>query len=180
MRPLIITENYLKQNGVISDNADMKLITPTILLVQDMHIHPLLGTDLFDEVCDQIDNNNTTALNQTLLDDYVLPALMWYVQSKVAPIFKYRFENKGVMVKNSDNSSSADLNEVQYMMDTFRQYAEEYAQRCTRYLEENSNDYPLYTLNSDGDDIQARANNYSNGFALDSDSCGCDKKRGHR
>ena len=51
---LFISENYLKQNSVINDNVDMKILTPTIIWVQDNYIQKILGQDLFEEMQSQI------------------------------------------------------------------------------------------------------------------------------
>lgn len=167
MRVLIITEEYLKKNSVINENADMKVITPTIFLVQDKYIHPILGTDLFNEITSQINSNTVSVLNQTLLDNYILPCMIWYCLHECTPVFKYRYMNKGVMVKNSDNSTAADLDEIQFMMERWRINADEYAERATNYLWEHQNDYPLYNGNLTRDKIKPNTTNYENGLYLE-------------
>lgn len=135
MSNLIITQQYLKENGLINDNVDMKVITPTIILVQDIYIHPILGTDLYNEVQQQITDStpNTvdavSADNQTLLDNYVLPCMLWYTLCEATPAFKYRYMNKGIMVKNSDNSQPADLGEIKWLMDRWVEWAKPYPLR---------------------------------------------------
>lgn len=169
MSALFISENYLKQNGVINDNADMKVITPTIFLVQDIYIHKILGTDLFNEITTQITNNTVSSDNQTLLDNYILPTMLWYTLCECTPVFKYRYMNKGVMVKNSENSTPADLQEIQYLMDKWKNNAELYAQRLTNYLiqEATSSKYAAYLQNTDLSDIKPTLNNYTNGLFLE-------------
>jgi hypothetical protein len=167
MSALIISENYLKQNGVINDNADMKVITPTIVLVQDIYIHPILGSSLFNEIVAQIDAENVSAANENLLDNYILPTMLWYTLCECTPVFKYRYMNKGVLVKNSENSTPADLQEIQYLMDRWKNNAELYAERATKFLCANTTTYPLYTLNPDSDDIKPNKTNYTNGLFLD-------------
>lgn len=159
---LIITERYLKDNGVINDNADMKIITPIIELCQDKYIHPILGTDLYTEIQTQIDSvpQTISAANEALLD-LVLKCLVWYSQMESIPFFKYRFMNKGIMVKNSDNSSAADLDEIKWMMDAHKNNAEWYAERVTKFLKANTTTYPLYCANTDCDDIQPNKTNYT-------------------
>jgi hypothetical protein len=170
MSALIISENYLKEYSIINNNADMKVITPTIQLVQDIYIHPILGSDLYDEIITQINSNTVTSLNQTLLDSYVIPCMLWYVLCECTPVFKYRYMNKGVMVKNSENSTPADLNEIQFLMDKWKNNAEVYAERITKYLRKNASSYPEYTSNPDYDDIKPNKSNYETGIYLDDSS----------
>jgi hypothetical protein len=164
---LIISENYLKENSVINGNADMKVITPTIKLVQLKYIRPLLGTDLYDEILSQIGSNTVTPANQTLLDDYVYDCMLYYVLCECTPVFKYRYANKGVMVKNSENSSAADLTEIQWLMDKWRNNAEQMAEICTKFLREESNIYPLYYENDECYKIKPNKTNFTSGLYLE-------------
>ena len=164
---LTITERYLKENSIINDNADVTILQPIILMVQDIYLHPILGTDLFNSVKAEIIAESVSADNQTLLDSYVLPLMLWYCLSESTPAFKYRYMNKGVMVKSSENSSPADLEEIKWLMDKWKNTAEDYAQRCTRFLKANSTTYPLYLANTDCDDIKPIKNNYTTSIFLD-------------
>ena len=173
---LIITEYYLKQNSIVNENSDMKIITPTIILVQDIYIHPILGSDLYDEIQTQITTSTVgtvdavSAANVTLLDNYILPTMLWFILCECTPVFKYRYMNKGVMVKNSENSAPADLAEIKFLMDRWKNNAEVYAERCTAFLKCNTDTYPLYCANPDGNDIKPNKTNYTNSLYLDPDS----------
>ena len=181
---LFMTEKYLKENGVINDNTDMKIITPTIILVQDKYIHPILGTDLFEEIVNQINTSTTgtydqvSTNNQTLLNNYILKTMLWYILMEATPLFKYRYMNKGVMVKNSENSSAADLAEIQYNMNRWENDAKMYAERTTRFLKANDDNYPLYNANDNCDDIRPNKTNYTSSLYFDPDEL-CYKKRKH-
>ena len=71
IRPLFVSAATIKEYGVIEDNVDVKLINATTIMVQDIQLQQLLGTDLYNEISDQINNNTLTALNTTLLQDYI-------------------------------------------------------------------------------------------------------------
>ena len=168
MSNLIISENYLKEKSVINGNADMKVITPTIQLCQDKYIKPILGTDLYDQILSEIGSSTVTAENVTLLDNYILPALMWYILCEVTPVFKYRYANKGIQVNSSENSQSASLDEIQWLMDKWRNNAEWYGQQATKFLREESDstNYPLYLENDDCYKIKPIKNNFTSGLYL--------------
>lgn len=164
---LAITERYLKEHSIINGNADMSIITPTIILVQDKYLHPILGTPLFDEIKAQIIAGTVTTLNQTLLDDYILKAMIWFTLHESTPAFKYRYMNKGVMVKSSDNSAAADLSEIQFLMDKWKNNAEFYAERVTKYLRANIASYPLFLSYTNMNDIRPNKTNYTCSLFLD-------------
>ena len=166
---LITSENYLKEYTNINKNVDMTIITPAIYEAQLSYILPILGTKLYDEVLSQIGSNTVTVLNQTLLNNYVLPCLMHWAKYEALPDMKYRLMNKGVQFKNSDNSASADLEEVQFLMDREKRKAEMYAERTTRYLKHNVNSYPLYTANVNYDEIKPNKNNVTGGIWVGDD-----------
>lgn len=178
-RVLIVTEKYLKENSVINDNTDMKVITPTIFSVQDLKIENILGSDLFNEICTQIDTDTVSAANQTLLDNYILPCLVNHVLCNLTPVLKYRYMNKGVMIKSSETSSPTDLKEIGFMMDLWRNQAEEYSERATKFLCDNITTYPLYVANPNYSDIKPNTTNYTSGLYLEdpNDECNWRKYR---
>jgi len=51
---LFLSEQTLKQRSVLQDNVDMKIVTPTIIEVQEFYILPILGTSLYNELKTQI------------------------------------------------------------------------------------------------------------------------------
>ncbi len=161
---LIISENYLKEMSIINGNTDMKILTPTIKLCQDKYIKPILGTDLFNEIIAQIPT--LSAANITLMDDYILPAMLHYVVCEATPVFKYRYANKGVMVNSSENGQSIDFNEMRWIMDKWRNDAEWYSEQATKFLRQYPDVYPLYWANTTCDKIQPNKTNYTTGINL--------------
>lgn len=171
---LWITEDYIKDNTILNENVDWRLVQPILIMVQDQYIHPVLGTPLFDEIADEIYAGTVSANNQTLLNLYVRKTIMWYLMSELAPILKYRMRNKGVMTSNSENSQPANLEEIQKLQADFKNKAEWYAERTTKFLRENESDYPNYfasTINSD--DILPNGQNFTSSLWLDDDCDEC-------
>lgn len=157
-------ETYLKQMTIINDNVDMKIITPTIEDVQRLYVEDVLGTQLFNQILSQIGSNTVSSANQTLLDNYILPFMKYYVLMEVSPVFKIRYMNKGLMVKSSDNSQPASQEEMLYIMDRWRDNAQKLAQKCTDYLRDNTATYPLFLTNYRYYESQPNQNNFSSGF----------------
>lgn len=178
---LWMSETYFKDNSILNDNVDWKVVQPIMIMVQDQYIHPILGSDLFDEIAGQINTSTTTSLNQTLLNLYVRKCIIYYVLSELAPALKYRYHNKGVMVRSSENSQGASLEEIQFEISRWKQKAEWQAQRITDYLIENNTDYPLYyNGNNEGDTLKPLKNNFTSSLYLGGDDCGCDPDRKYK
>lgn len=144
---LFIKESYLKELSVINDNVDMKILKPTIIMVQDLYLQKILGTPLYNDLKTKITADPTLATypNELLLmDSYISKCLVWYIKMEATMEFKFRYMNKGVMVKSSENSQSADTGDLKMLMDKWRQNAETYAQLLTDYLRFNVATFPKY------------------------------------
>ena len=164
-------ETYLKQSSIINDNADMKVITPTIEDVQRLYVEDVLGTRLYDQILSQIGSSSVSAANQTLLNNYILPFMKFYVLCECTPVFKFRYMNKGIMVKNSDNSQPTDNEQILYLMDKWKNNAEKLAEKCTNYLCANTATYPLYLTNSENYESKPNKTNYTGGLYFDDEIC---------
>lgn len=164
---LFISETTLKDRSLLQDNVDPKLIRPTIKQTQDMFIEPILGTGLYQELQNQIEDNALTGLNKKLLDLYITDCICWYVASEMVMSLGFKMTNKNVLRKNSENSNDASLSELFDLMEYYKNKAQWYAQRVTNYLCENIVDYPLYNNPGSGSDvIQPNGTSYSTGMYL--------------
>jgi hypothetical protein len=164
---IFITEADIKETTFVDDNVDAKLIRQTIREAMDIHIQPILGTTLFEELKTQINSSTLTTLNTTLLESYVRFALIYWTLYEGVDVFVYKFRNKGVQKQTSENGLVIDTDELKRLMDRFRNKAEWYSERVTKYLIENETSYPSY-LNPDSgiDVIQPKRNNYTTGWYL--------------
>lgn len=147
MSQLLISQQYLREMSVIDDNVDFQKLTPIIKHVQNLSIKPLLGTNLYKLIIDQSLNNILTDDNKTLLDDYILDAMLLYIMAKSPFVFKFRFTNKGIMVKSSENSQPAETADVFKVMDFYKNMAEEYGQQCQDFIRANPTKYPTFFNN---------------------------------
>lgn len=168
---IFITEEDIKQTSLIDENVDVSLIRNTIREAQDLHIHEILGTGLYNELKTQIDAGTLTALNTTLLDSYVRWSLLYWSLYEGVDVLTYKFRNKSIMKMSSDNGQPISLDEVKRLMDSFKNKAEWYSERVTRYLCENQSSYPLYINPGTGSDtIHPKRNNYDSGWHLGRDN----------
>ena len=137
---LYISSDRLKKDSAIGGSVDSDLIMPYILLAQDMHILPILGTDLDTDLKTHIqggtlgDNLN----NKTLVETYIQPCLVQYSFVELVPYLRLRFVNNAVVVMGAtDQSSSASYEDLKPVMDTATNAAEFYRQRMIDYLTNN-------------------------------------------
>jgi hypothetical protein len=154
---LMISEQSFKDFTIASNNIDLKNLTQVIKMTQDRFIHPLCGSALYNKILLLIDNGTITsggnAVYKTLLDSYLTDTLFNYVLGELPMAMQYKFVNKGVMKKTSENSEQPTYAELQSISKYYQGYAEWYAERTINYLTANSTIYPEY-LNP-GSDITA-------------------------
>lgn len=144
LTPLFIEAARLKEFSVISENLDNKLLEPTIIIVQDLYLRDVLGEDLYAELLTQINAGTTTALNQTLLNDYVEPYLINKVISESVLDITYKLRNKAIMTTGSDLGNVANLTDLSKIQGQYNNRAEGYRKILVDFMCENSDDYPLY------------------------------------
>jgi len=149
---LLVTANYIKEYTFIDTNVDEKYIRLSIEEAQKIYIRQYLGSRLYDEIISQVSTSSVTALNTTLLDNYIIPALKWWTLVEAAPYLTYKITNKNIVRKNSDNSSGIDYNELDQFMSMVTDKAQYHTQRLIAYLCENSTSYPLYDNPGNGVD----------------------------
>ena len=167
---LFISEEKLKQNSLINENVDAKIITPLLPMVQDMYIQPAIGSGLYNELISQINSNSLTTLNETLIINYIQPAIIWWIMTEAPISMTYKFRNKGVQTQNSENSNPASIEDLISVADKYKYKAEWYTKRISNFLYANSTTYPLF-LNAGTayDTIHSNNQIYQAGMMLDDD-----------
>lgn len=164
---IFISEQYIKDSSYIDENVDVKLLRNNILETQDIRIRDIVGTGLYDELKTQVQAGTKTALNNTLLDDYIKPALKYWVLHDSALILTFKVMNKSIVKRNSENSETIETADLDRLMDHFKNRAEYYSERITKYLIENESSYPLFTNPGNGvDTVHPKMNNYTQGLHL--------------
>lgn len=185
----LISVTILKERTSIHGNIDEKLLYPEIKAAQDMYIHPILGTALFNKIVNDINvSGTTTGEYKTLLDDYIIDPLVYYVLAELPEAISYQFWNKGVIRKQGDSTELPTMSELIDISNKYRQRAEWYGERLTRYLKEYATEsfLPEYLQPGDGiDTIQPENTTFTMpiylGYhyryeSLDKNNCNCEQK----
>lgn len=141
---LFIRPDAIKANTYVDENVDEKALSVAIELAQQLYIEPIIGSGIFSELQTQIAAGSLTALNTTLLTTYIQPALEYWTLHELVEPMTYKFQNKNVAKKNSDNSNPIELNEIIHLKNKFKNIAEYKTNKIKLYLIENDTDYPLY------------------------------------
>lgn len=111
----IINEKWLKEYSPIPLNYQMKEISNYVKLAEDLYVKPLLGDDLYNEILDQVNEDNLTDLNSTLLVEAIYPMEGYAVAYEALPIMWAHISEVGITKGKSENSDSIDLKDMTYV-----------------------------------------------------------------
>lgn len=151
---LLISDEILKDRTAIHGNIDAKLLYPEIKVAQDMYIHPILGSALYDKLLVDINASGTTTGDyKILLDNYIVDPLLYYTLAGLPETLSYQFWNKGVMRKVGDSTELPSMSDLIDISNKYRIRAEWYAQRLTNYLKQYSSSTVLSEYISPGDTL---------------------------
>ena len=156
---LFISLDELKKDSMISGNIDPSKLLPSIKAVQQIEVHPVLGTDLYNKLSNDIIAQSVTGDYLTLKNSYIHPFLVHKAVSYYLPYSAYIITNGGISKWDGGESRTGlTVNELNFMVNKEEQIAEMYKQRLIDYLCANSVLFPEYTSNTDLDDIKPSKN----------------------
>jgi hypothetical protein len=164
---LFINRTDLVRNSIIDGNVDTDKFIQFIKIAQEIDVQQIIGTDMYNALSAAIPNIDlpVNARWKTILDDYIVPMLIWYAQSNYFPFAAYQVKNGGVFKHTSENSISADKNEIDFLVEKARTNAEWYSRRFIDFMSFNQTTYPEYTSNTN-DDIYPSYEATFNGWVL--------------
>jgi len=151
---LIISVDTLKQRTAIHDNIDEKLIFPEIKAAQDLFIHPICGTALYNKILNDINASSLSGNYKVLVDSYLVDTLCNYVISELPTALNYQFWNKGVGVATSENTNQPTMSELFDIASKYKNRAEAYQKKAIFYLKQNAPSmFPEYLNPGTGIDV---------------------------
>ena len=139
-----LSTNYIKDNTPILDYVNSDELKTFIRPAQDQYIGRVLGTNLYDRLKNGIINSNLNSSEETLLREWIQPALMYWVMYEYILYSNYKLTNKALSKQDSDNSVPSALNEVNYLKSNIRDWAEYYTKQLTDYLKDNTDVFIEY------------------------------------
>ena len=159
---LFISRTDLVKNSIVDGNVDTDKFIQFIKIAQEIHIQNYLGSKLYDKISADIIADTLTGSYLSLVTDYVQPMLIHYAMVDYLPFAAYQVKNGGVFKHTSENSESATKDEVDFLVQKQRDFAEYYTRRFVDYICFNSTLFPEYTSNTDSDVYPDKDVNSSN------------------
>lgn len=162
---LLISEEFIKNNSQLDENISSKLLFPIIVKVQNKYIKPLLGADMYNDICTQVDNSGTSIDTHYayLMDNYISWIILYYTVSEYIVDGSFKFRMKGVGKHNDEFFDQN--NDFKWLVKRYEEDAEMFAQRMINYICYHHSIYPKYTT-TDSDDVKPIKEGYNTGWSL--------------
>ena len=148
---LFIKREDIVRNTVISGNVDTDRFIQFVNIAQDIHVQNYTGTKLYDRISNDILNNTLAGNYLSLVTDYLQPMLIHFAMTEYLPFAAFTVANGGVYKHTSENATSADKIEVDYLVEKERTIAKYYTERFIDYMSFNQSLFPEYNANVNED-----------------------------
>ena len=161
---LLITRQDIVKYTSLNGNVDVDNFIQYIKIAQDTDLQNFTGTQLLNKIKADIVANTLTGNYLTLTTTYLKPMLIHLAMKYYLPFAAYTISNKGVYKHNSENSTTADKKEIDFLIEKETQIAQHYTQRFIDYITLNTSLFPEYSTNSNSDMFPDTNNNYTGWF----------------
>jgi hypothetical protein len=151
MTALWIKREDLVRQTALGGNVDTDKFIQFIKIAQEIHIQNYTGTKLYDKISDDIIAGTLANPYLALVNDYLQPMLIHYAMVEYLPFAAYTIANGGVYKHTSENSTSVEKNEVDFLVEKERNIAQYYTDRFITYMSYNQATFPEYYLNNNAD-----------------------------
>lgn len=162
----LISANEVVKYCIPNKNFDQALIkTSYIESAELQHIKPVLTKDFWNEIYTQYRSDSLSQVNLALVNDYIKPALAFYVLHIASPFMMVQHTSAGIQINNTEFSTSASRDNRADVETALLKIADSFVDRLKNYIENNLTLFPLYDQGSNID------NNTSlkGGIILDTD-----------
>jgi hypothetical protein len=148
---LFIKREDLVRSTALGGNVDTDKFIQWIKVAQEIHIQNYLGTDLYNKISADIIAGTLAGNYLSLVNTYIQPMLIHFAMMEYLPFAAYTIANGGVYKHNSENSTSVEKGEVDFLVEKERKIAEYYTQRFVDYMSFNQDLFPEYNSNTNND-----------------------------
>lgn len=144
MNAHLIDIDTIKEKGFVNGNVENNIISTTLTRVQDTMLLPILGTSFFQRLLTGVDDNDLTADEEALLDDYIAPFLIAAVDYRIVNPLTYEIRSKTAGTTRDEHMNPLTIAENNMLKDDLSKDMEVYRVRLIGYLKDNCLLFTLY------------------------------------
>lgn len=159
MESTLITAVDLKRFSSISENMDVNMLDPHLIIAQQLFIAPILGDALYSSILTQFDNQTISGDTLELLNDYIAPAIAFGAWFSAAPFIAYKTNRSGIQTQGSPDTVAVTSEELSLYISRVQNLKDFYCERLNKFLIDDnyvkfplfrSDDTPVYTNKGSG------------------------------
>jgi len=144
MTAFLIDIATIKKIGFVNKNVDDPIIATTLRRVQDTLILPILGTPFFKRLLQGITDEDLTAEEVLLLNDYIAPCIIAGVDYRIVNALTYETRSKTVGTSRDEHINPVTIQENLMRTDDLKRDYETYRDSLIGYLKDNETLFDLY------------------------------------
>ena len=137
----LMNKEYLKEYSLLPINFNTDEIWNFIPLAEQLHIVPIIGQEMYKELLDQVENNEVTPENASLLLQ-IYPFEGLAIMEVSMPYIAFHITEVGITKGSSENSESINTNDINYLTNYVRSQMLPYKERLIEFISQNSELYP--------------------------------------
>ena len=148
---LFIKRSDIVKNSIIDGSVDTDKFIYFIKIAQEMHIQNYIGTKLYDKITNDISSGTLAGNYLNIVNEYIQPMLIHYAMVDYMPFASFELKNGGLVKHSAESSENATKEEVDFLVQKHRNFADFYTRRFIDYMSFNSNLFPEYNSNQNED-----------------------------
>ena len=135
---LFISPQELSNTTILSGNVDIDKYTFCIANVQVTTIEPLLGTELYEKIITDLEDETLTGLYLEMFNKFIKPITKHYSVGQYIEIASYILDNGGLYKHTGENVEIVDKQEAQFLANKYNGMAQMYVHRFDKWICKNN------------------------------------------
>ena len=139
---MIINRKNIAKYSNLPINYNYDEVMNYVDVAEKIWLVEILGYDWYDELQEQVKENNVSPENATALVEAIWPYLGFAIVYEALPSIAYHANEVSITKGHSDNSDSLDLKELSYYQEHIRRQLEVRKDFCKKWICEHIDSFP--------------------------------------
>jgi hypothetical protein len=131
---LFIQPQEISNTTILGGNVDIDKYSYSILNTQIMVIEPLLGTELYNKIISDIENDTLAGDYLDLYTNYIKPITKYQATAEYIEVSSYMLTNGGIFKHSPENSQIVEKDETQFLAQKYSALAQGYILRFNKWI----------------------------------------------
>ncbi len=140
---MLLNRKILSEYSPYPSQYDLTEVMQYVDVAEKLWILPLIGGAMYDELCEEVKDNNLTPENATLLVEAIYPLLGFAVAYEALPLTWASVTEIGVVKGHSDNSDSLTLKDITYVSEHLKRQLQARGDYALEWIKDRIEYYPL-------------------------------------